>query len=138
MRKRGWLAAVCGVLCLLTACGNAPEVTVEQIGTTQQMQTTPTVAVPEGQLTVPLLMRWMSAHLPWSGIRAYTHIKEADNRAVFQVADTYGKTFTLTVTYDEKTDTVSTATLSYGDTTVDITSGKTEQLRIILTAMNEG
>lgn len=132
MTKR-WLCALIAGVCLLTACAEAPTVTIEDAVT---VTTVPTVAVPEGQLTITKLLSLTGRRLTWSGIAAYNHTATDDTHAVFTVADTYGRDCTLTVTYDAATDAVSEATLSYGDTAVDITEGRTEDIRTVIMAMN--
>lgn len=135
--KRMLCIAALAVLCLCAAaCRETPTVTVDSGDATQTDQTLPTVAVPDGQMTISALMGRMGPDMTWSSIAAYTHTDEDASHAVFQVADTYGKECTLRVTYDAQTDTVSEATLSYKNTTVSVMTNDTMVMRTIMVAMN--
>lgn len=134
MKKFGYLLMLCVLCTVLTACG---EPTVTLGGDTPSEPTTPTVAVPAGQMTVSALMGRMGTTMTWSSIASYTHTEVDATHATFRVADTYGKECTLTVTYDEATDTVTEATLSYGETTVNVMTDDTLVMRTIMLAMNE-
>ena len=79
----------------------------------------------------------MSSHMKWSELSIYTFSAVDDTHASFAVADNYGKECTLNVTYDANADTVSEATLSYGDASVNVLSDNTLVIRTIMLAMNE-
>lgn len=141
-------AALCAVLVLaviMTACFEAPTVIItDQQGEnnttsapTSTASTKPTVAVEQGTLTLSTLMGMMRETMKWSDFSNYTHTDVDDSHARFIVADSYGKECILSVTYDAEANTVSTADLSYGDTTVSVLSNNTLVIRTIMLAMNK-
>lgn len=145
------VVAVCLTLALvlsLTACFETPDVIISDATnapTTDATDTTNTTAqtkvtfpAKEGQLTLSLLMSVMSSNMKWSELSSYTFSAVDDTHASFAVADNYGKECTLDVVYDAEDDTVSEATLSYGDASVNVLSDNTLVIRTIMLAMNEG
>ena len=142
------LCATAAACMMLTACFTTPDIKLpnpdepsspETVTTapSETVPTTPTVPVPKGQLSLSLLMGVMAEDMAWSEISVYDHTDVDDTHAAFAVADGYGKECTLNVTYDAAADTVSEATLSYNDTSVNVLSDDTLVIRTIMIAMNE-
>ena len=136
---------VTAIGCLsMTACFTAPNVVVPDTPateatteTTEPIVTKATVPVPEGQLSLSLIMGIMSADMKWSELSGFEHTATDGTHATFTVADGYGKSCELAVTFDEATDTVSAAKLSYGNTAVNILCDDTIVIRDIMIAMNK-
>ena len=134
------LTALC--LCM-TACFTAPDLVINEPDTpatsapTEPIVTKATVPVPEGQLSLSLIMGIMASDMKWSELSGYAHTTTDDTHAVFTVADGYGKACELAVTFDAAADTVSAADLSYGNTSVNILCDDTIVIRDIMIAMNK-
>ncbi len=143
------IAAVCITIALilsLSACFETPDVIISEEpnasdSTDATVTTTPqtkvTFPAKEGQLTLSLLMSVMSSNMKWSELSPFTFSAVDDTHASFTVADNYGKECTLDVVYDAASDTVSEATLSYGDASVNVLTDNTLVIRTIMLAMNE-
>ena len=155
-RRAAILSAVCAFALSMTACvqkeydpydnstvsgindyfGITPEDNSNTIITPNEtVETTPTVAVPKGQLSLSLLMGVMSSSMEWSNLSAYDHTLIDDTNALFEVADGFGKTCDLFVTFNADIDTVFEATLSYGGTSVDVLTDDTLVIRDVMTVM---
>ena len=139
LRRVAALIAVLALTLTLSACFSTPDVVIEQGDSTETEETSaPTFPAKEGQMTLSILMSVMGETMKWSKISTYTHDVADDGKAVFAVADNYGKECTLTVAYDESADNVTEAVLSYGDQSVSVLSDNTLVIRTIMIAMNEG
>ncbi len=145
LRRAAILLTLCALALSMTACFTAPDVVEPTDDTTASTdapvedtpeETTPTVAVPKGQLSLSLLMGVMSKDMTWSELSVFDHTVTDDTHAVFEVADGFGKTCQLTATFDAAADTVSEATLSYNGTSVNVLTDDTLVIRTIMIAMN--
>lgn len=142
MNKLGILAALlCLVAVLLTACGEKPDVTIINVEDGEPTTTATTTATTDpnhrGQLTISALMVRTDADMKWSWIKPYDHTITEEGHAFFKVSNEYGKECDLNVTFDETTDIISEAVLSYGDTAVSVLTDDTFVIRTVLLAMNE-
>ncbi len=142
MKKLSIMAALlCLFAMLLTACGEEPNVTIINVEDDEPTTTAPSTATtdPEhrGQLTISALMVRTDADMKWSWIKPYDHTVTEEGHALFKVSNEYGKECDLNVTFDEATDVISEAVLSYGDTSVSVLTEDTFVIRTVLLAMNE-
>lgn len=119
--------------CALTACGDSTDVVV----TTPTDTATPTEPVPLGQMTLADLTRLMKPTMAWSAIKMYDHTAVDATHAVFEVSDGNGNLCTLNVTFDEATDTISQADISYGDLTLNALTDSTAVIRDIMVAIRQ-
>ncbi len=139
LRRAAAVFAVLTFAVTMCACYQPPTVTVtdpENTPTTE-MTAKPTLPAKDGQLTLSLLLGVMKSDMKWSDISAYTHTATDDTHATFTVADNYGKECTLAVTFDAAADTISEATLSYGEESVSVLTDNTLVIRTIMIAMNK-
>lgn len=143
MKKLSILAALlCLMAMLLTACGEEkPDVTIINVEDGEPTTTAPSTATTDpdhrGQLTVSSLMVRTDENMQWSWIKPYDHTITEEGHALFKVSNEYGKECDLNVTFDEATDVISEAVLSYGDTSVSVLTEDTFVIRTVLLAMNE-
>lgn len=139
LRRAAAIAAVLAIAFTMTACYQTPTVVITdpQTATTTTEATRQTMPAKEGQLTLSLLLGLMNANMKWSQLSPYTHTLTDDTHTVFAVTDNYGKECTLAVTMDTAADTIAEASLSYGDTTVDVLTDNTLVIRTIMLAMNK-
>ncbi len=138
--------AVCTAALCLSACKQTQPPVVEPFDdttttaadatTTTTYPTHATVAVPETQLTLPMLFSMHSTTLPWSELEPYDHNKTGDNTAEFVVADTFGHECTLNVTIDPDSGNLTVADLTYGDLTVTLLDDTSKGLLKMLRELN--
>lgn len=132
---------LCAMILCMTACFEPPTAIIDPVDDTPATPTTtrttrPTVAVPEGQLTITDLMRIHAVEIPWSDLEGFTHDMTGDNTARFTVADGYGQECALDVTIDYDSGYLTQADLSYDGTSESILDESMMPLMTILYAMN--
>lgn len=134
----GSLLAVLMLLCgMLTACREPSPVVIQPVDEEDAYTAPPMQTIPEGKMGFMDLMDLNGGGVAWSRFAMYEHTLIDETTAEFEVLLNIDLSViaTLCVTFDAATDTVSQASVSYKDVTVDLMIDNDGELIPLLAAM---